>query len=103
MLGDSHQKNKKNFNSRLSKETNVNKNKEEFQLTSQQGDEHSTCDIEQLMTDFNSRLRKETNVAVRGLKDKLDHYFNSRLRKETNLLPLLLQLVDFAFQFTSPQ
>ena len=36
------------------------------------------------MTDFNSRLRKETNVAVRGLKDKLDHYFNSRLRKETN-------------------
>ena len=57
------------FNSRLRKETNkeVQKvNKEE--------------------TNFNSRLRKETNVAVRGLKDKLDHYFSSRLRKETNMI-----------------
>ena len=34
---------------------------------------------------------------------KIQENFNSRLRKETNLLPLLLQLVDFAFQFTSPQ
>ena len=68
-----------------------------FQFTSPRGDELKMARVLIRVYHFNSRLRKETNVAVRGLKDKLDHYFNSRLRKETNQYVIWLFLIDHYF------
>ena len=52
---------------------------------------------------FNSRLRKETNYHAGYISRNVDHISIHVSARRRTLLPLLLPIFDFAFQFTSPQ
>ena len=96
----------RNFNSRLRKETNFNVpiaallSIISIHVSVRRRTQKSNLHYIYIKISTHVSVRRRT--VYRKLR-KIQENFNSRLRKETNLLPLLLQLVDFAFQFTSPQ